>query len=282
MKNSIQSHYFMTSDRVKLHYYEAGKGPTIVMLPGGGLAAEEFRYQLESLDHHYHVIAIDMCGHGKSEKVNYGYRISRFAQDLYELIKHKHLDKVNILAHSLGCSVLYNYWDLHGGTHLSKLILIDEPAVLMANPNWPDHKKEQLGAIYNEKILYHIVNSMSGPNKADFIREIIDAMTTSQASQTLKNWLAHCMSDIPGTHAASLYFNNITQDWRDVIQRINIPTLLIAGEKSVHPPQSQQWLQSQIPHAQLKIFPENQGGNHFMHVEAAEQFNQCVQQFINI
>jgi hypothetical protein len=70
-----------TSDGVNLHYLEAGSGKPILMIPGWSQTAEQFKYQLGGLSDRYRVIAVDMRGHGESDKPEFGYKISRLAKD---------------------------------------------------------------------------------------------------------------------------------------------------------------------------------------------------------
>lgn len=72
--------------------------------------------------------------------------------------------------------------------------------------------------------------------------------------------------------------NHGSLDWRDVIGRITLPTLVIGGKHSHVNPQSQAWIHQQIPGARLEIF--DQGGAHFMFIEAADQFNAVVRDFL--
>jgi hypothetical protein len=69
-----------TSDGVNLHYLEAGSGKTILMIPGWSQTAEQFKYQLSGLSDRYRVIAVDIRGHGESDKPEFGYKISRLGQ----------------------------------------------------------------------------------------------------------------------------------------------------------------------------------------------------------
>jgi len=89
--------------------------------------------------------------------------------------------------------------------------------------------------------------------------------------------LAHGMA---GKDAATLFLNHGCQDWRDIIPRITLPTLVIAGRGSPAPWKSIAWTANQIPGAQLEIFEENEGGSHFMFVENATKFNQIVSTFV--
>ena len=56
------------------------------MIPGWSQTAEQFYYQIEGLSARFHCIALDMRGHGESDKVDYGYKISRFAKDVSEVL----------------------------------------------------------------------------------------------------------------------------------------------------------------------------------------------------
>ena len=97
MINSIVSKNISTSDGISLHYLESGAGQTIIMLPGWSQTAEQFKYQITGLQNKFHCLAIDMRGHGESEKTNHGYSISRLAKDLYDIITLLDLKNVILL-----------------------------------------------------------------------------------------------------------------------------------------------------------------------------------------
>src|SRR3979409_593776 len=68
----IGSKYFRTNDGVRLHYLEAGAGKPLVLIHGLSQTAEQFKFQIEGLADRYRVIALDLRGHGESEKPNFG------------------------------------------------------------------------------------------------------------------------------------------------------------------------------------------------------------------
>ena len=74
------------SDGVRLSYIEAGSGKPLVMVPGWSQTAIEFKHQLEGLSSRYRVIAFDPRGQGESDKPDHGYRLSRLAMDLREVL----------------------------------------------------------------------------------------------------------------------------------------------------------------------------------------------------
>jgi pimeloyl-ACP methyl ester carboxylesterase len=54
-----------------------------------------FSHQLDALSDRYRCIALDHRGHGESAKSDFGYRVSRLAMDLRELILALELGPVN-------------------------------------------------------------------------------------------------------------------------------------------------------------------------------------------
>jgi non-heme chloroperoxidase len=269
-----------TSDGVSLYYLEAGSGKPILMIPGWSQTAEQFKHQITGLSDRYRVIAVDMRGHGESEKPEFGYKISRLAKDVHDMIEALDLDEVNILGHSMGSSVIWNYYDLFGPERLSKLLLIDQMPMITSNPAWPEEERIASGAIFNPQSLYETINALAGPDGVETTRGFIGNMVTKAIPEEDKTWIIERNLRMPRQHAATLLYNHSTQDWRDLIPRIELPTLVVGGRVSVVPWQSQAWIAEQVPGARLEIFEEEEGGNHFMFIEGHEKFNDIVADFV--
>ena len=109
-----QAGHVTTNDGVRLHYVEVGAGQPVVMIPGWSQPAAQFKYQLAGLHDRYRLIAVDMRGHGESEKPAFGYKIARLAKDLHEVLGALDLRDVALLGHSMGCAVIWSYWSCSG------------------------------------------------------------------------------------------------------------------------------------------------------------------------
>ena len=275
MANSIT-----TTDGARLSYTETGTGETLLLIPGWSQTAEQFKYQIEGLSKKYHVIALDMRGHGESEDVAYGYRISRLSKDVHEVITQLGLEDVVLLGHSMGCSVIWSYWDLFGSQHLSKLILVDQMPFITSNSGWSAEELEAAGAIFDPETLYGTINALAGPDSTAVTEGFVGGMVTESISAEEKAWIIERNFTMPRAHAATLLYNHSTQDWRDVIPRINIPTLIVSGRVSMVPWKSQAWIHEQIADSRIEYFEEGEGGQHFMFIEGADKFNRIVADFI--
>ena len=97
---------FTTNDGVSIHYEIQGTGKTLVMLHGWDQSAKAFCNNVPALAETYQVITVDLRGHGESGKPSYGYRISRLAMDVKQLLDALELEDVTLLGWSMGCSVV--------------------------------------------------------------------------------------------------------------------------------------------------------------------------------
>jgi pimeloyl-ACP methyl ester carboxylesterase len=279
-ENIGQAGHVTTSDGVRLHYLEAGSGKPVVMIPGWSQTAAQFKYQIARLHDRYRLIALDMRGHGESAKPAFGYKIARLSKDLHDVLVALDLREVTLLGHSMGCSVIWSYWDLFGAERLAKLILVDQVPFILSNPAWSPAELETSGAIFTTEALYEMYNALAGPNGVETTQSFIGGMVTSAMSAEEKAWMIERNLRLPRLHAATLLYNHATQDWRDLIPRITLPTLIVGGRGSLVPWQSQVWIHEHIPGSRLEIFEEHEGGKHFMFIEGAEKFNRLLAEFL--
>ena len=275
----VKEGWFTTSDGVKLHYLEAGTGKPLVLIPGWSQTAAQFKHQLDGLSDRYRVIAIDMRGHGDSAKPAYGYRIHRLSQDLHEFLVANSLAEVTLGGHSMGCSVIWGYWELYGGERVARLLLIDQMPMITTNPVWSEQEKIDAGSLLDKDSLYGVTNALAGPDGIKTTEGFIGGMFTKQYPREEVEWVIQQNLKFPRAYAARLLYDHATNDWRDQIPRINVPTLVVGGKASLVGWRSQEWVAAQIPGAKAVIFEEAEGGNHFMFMENPGKFNQLVKDF---
>jgi len=97
---------FTASDGVKIHFLEAGQGPTVVLIHGYTGTAQGNWFSngvADALAKRHRVIAIDCRGHGKSAKphdpTKYG---PQMARDVLELMDHLNITKAHVHGYSMG------------------------------------------------------------------------------------------------------------------------------------------------------------------------------------
>ncbi len=133
-------------DGTSLSLIDVGSGPALIIIPGWSQTVSAWEEQIAHLSKRNRVIALDHRGHGESGEPGHGYRVSRLAADLKEVLEALDLDTVTFLAHSMGCSIVWSYLELYGSSQVSRLILADQSVTLTAtNASDPYHMLETGG-----------------------------------------------------------------------------------------------------------------------------------------
>jgi pimeloyl-ACP methyl ester carboxylesterase len=273
---------FVLPDGVRLNVHDAGNGHPLVMLHGWSQSAAMFRHQTQEFGGRTRVIVPDLRGHGLSEKPSFGYRIARLARDLAVLLNELQVKSADLLGWSMGASVLWSFIDQYGSDRIRKLILVDEPACVVQLPDMSPQQVAEAGAILDLPGLHGLLAGLWGPDSLSIRRGFLDSMLSPQADEALRQWLLSENLRMPAGHAATLLLNHATQDWRDLIPRIDVPTLVIGGEASHVDPRSQEWISRCIPGAKLEIISAPDRGSHFPFLENPVLFNRLVGDFLGI
>ena len=279
--------YFRTSDGTNLHYVEAGSGEVLIAIPGWSGTEDFLMFCLKSLAEKYHVYILESRGHGASDVPEKGYRISRLAMDAREFFESLQIEKANWMAHSMGCSVLWCYYDLFGSGTIKKWILIDEPPFLLANPQ--DSEEEVLEYGGQRIDLWQIYNAYQdnwkeGQNSFDRYFQMRLYDENNEQQEALYSQLTEENDETKNQRRfflGKLLFDHLTNDWRDVIPLIRVPTLYISGDVS-HATNEKcaKWVVDSIPECQWVRFSKEEYGTHSMMINSPEIFSDAVIRFL--
>ena len=276
----VERMWFTTSDGVKLHIVHKGEGKPLIIIPGWSGSAKEYCLNIGPLSEHYHVYILEHRGHGESENPNYGQRLSRLAKDANEFFHSLGVEKAFWLGHSMGCSVLWCYIDLFGQADFEKLILVDEAPFLLANPKDTEAQVREYGGVRMD--LWELCNAFGESweeGSASFGRYFnIGLFPESPERQYIYDQVAQVQA-ISFLH--KLLRDHLNQDWRDVIQRIVVPTMLMSGDVS-HATTEEccKWMVSVIKDCKWDRFPGVGTGSHHMMMNSPEKFNRDIIDFL--
>ncbi|MCO6439116.1 MAG: alpha/beta fold hydrolase, partial [Phycisphaerae bacterium] len=171
---------------------------TFVFIHGFGGKAEQWQYQMQKFAVENRVIALDMRGHGLSDKPGRGYDMPRIVEDLetaLTLLKVK--GKVILVGHSFGGAVVTEY-ALKNPDRVERLILIATAGEFKLNP------------------LFRLGLALPG-----WLLRLIGPFTRS--------WL-HAPP-----HALKKFYNENMSRWRgwDKFKELVVPTLVIRGHRDL-------------------------------------------------
>ena len=116
-----------TSQRLELHYADWGNegAPPLVMIHGTRDHARNWDWVARALRDDYHVLAVDLRGHGDSQWTNSGaYTLDEFIFDLDQLIEARNLAPLSLIGHSLGGIIVLRYAGIKP-ENIAKLVAIE-------------------------------------------------------------------------------------------------------------------------------------------------------------
>lgn len=117
---------FLDSDGVSIRYIVRGSGPPVVLVHGF-MVNTELNWVgpgiLDSLAAHYTVIALDLRGHGASEKPHdpsaYG---TALVDDVMRLLDHLEIQRAHVVGYSMGAAVTLKLLSTHPGRVASAVL----------------------------------------------------------------------------------------------------------------------------------------------------------------
>lgn len=96
---------YINAGGVRTRVLEAGSGFPLILLHGTGGHCETFARNIGSLSEHFHVLAIDMVGHGYTDKPEILYTMDAFADHVIAVMDAYHMPEAFLSGESLGGGV---------------------------------------------------------------------------------------------------------------------------------------------------------------------------------
>jgi non-heme chloroperoxidase len=90
-------------------------------------------------------------------------------------------------------------------------------------------------------------------------------------------FFAGCDACLPLRHRATPLIDHAFQDWRDVVGRITVPTLVVGGIMFA---ECMTWPAAHVPGSRLELFDADDLGSHFMFWENPTKFNAVLRAFL--
>jgi len=267
---------FITVNGLRLHYLDWGSGdkPPFIMLHGISRVAHQFDHIAPYFTANYHVIAIDMRGHGDSDWSPEGaYIVEDYVKDIEAFVAQLDLRAVTLLGNSTGGRVVQVYAGLHP-ERVSRLIVEDVG---------PERTNEIASAFTRQ-----VENEKDGWASEDELVAFLKKGNTKTPEAILRSY-AHFASKrrrstdgdadrIVWKRDPNLAKGFVpTELWR-FVSRIKCPTIYILGGASrIVPPETQQKLKETLPDVQIVVMP---GLGHYPDQEATADFMPIVQAFL--
>lgn len=262
-----------------IHVAEAGKGPPVVMLHGGGPGASgvsNYGRNIDALARSHRVIVPDLPGYGRSAKTfDHTDPFGFLARTVLGLIDELGLPSAHVVGNSLGGAAALRL-ALESPDRVGKLVLMGPGGIGMTR-SLPTAGLKSL-------LSYYTGDGPSRDKLATFIRQylVYDGSAVGDDVIDVRYQASidpEIIADPPLRRPSSLrtlWRMDLTRDRR--LRTLATPTLILWGrDDKVNRPSGGEMLANLMPDAQLVMTSRT---GHWMQWERAELFNRLVEDFL--
>lgn len=253
-------------DGTRVAFRRAGTGPPLLLLHGAVCDSRVWRTQLETLSDTFTVIAWDAPGCGGSSDPPESWRMSSFASCLVSFINEIGIWRPHVLGHSWGTSLALKLYGQHPSVPKTLLLVGAYAGWAGSLPADEVDKRLQFALDTADRL-------PGGFEPASMPGLFSDAMPADRARE-----LATIMAEIRPTGTRVMAHALAEADLRDVLPKIQIPTLLLYGDADERSPLAvASDLHDKIDSSTLVVMP---GLGHESFLESADTFDAEVRAFV--
>lgn len=268
--------HFADLPKGRIRYHEAGKGPAVIFIHGGGPGAygfSNFSRNMQSLaDQGFRSIVYDHPGFGESQnrKIEGG-MFDSMAEALLELMDHLGLESASLVGNSLGGGTALVLALTHP-ERVEKLILMGPGGGMPVTSTFPTEGIMRMASFYDG----------DGPS-VEKVDRVVDLLVYDRSDITLElieqRYETATRPEVLASPPLAGQVHNKANDlWRRELETISHETLIIWGlEDRVLPVDMAFQFLRRIPNADLHIYSKC---GHWAQWEKATEFNSLIADFI--
>ena len=270
---------FSADDGERLFVYVAGEGPPLLMLHGWTASHLEWAAILHTLGARHRVYRWDARAHGGHPLTrNTAPTVERMARDLENLLDHYRLDQVTAVGHSMGALTLWEYIRGHGTGRLARLCFIDQSPKLVTDESWKLGIYGDFDAERSRRFIAEL--------RGDFAEAVLrlsayglNRRAREKYEENARGWQKsrEALRALDPAPLIAAWESLAAADYRDVLERIDVPTLLVFGSHSnFYRLETAEYLRSRIRGAGLRVY---EGTDHSPHQWQRERFARELLEF---
>ncbi|MBB6341334.1 pimeloyl-ACP methyl ester carboxylesterase [Pseudomonas fluvialis] len=255
---------YFTHQDCQLHYEEYGQGEPLLLVHGLGSSIRDWEYQIPVLSQHYRVIALDVRGHGHSDKPRQRYRIATFAADVAALIEHLELKQVHLVGISMGGMIGFQLG-------VDRPELLQSLTIVNSGPEVKPHSLRDCVEIAKRWLLSRLLS-------LDTIAKALGKLLFPKPEQAeLRRKIEQRWPE--NDKRAYLASLDAIIGWgvREHLARINCPTLVVTADRDYTPVSLKEAYVRELSDARLVVIEDSR---HATPLDQPERFNQTLLEFI--
>jgi pimeloyl-ACP methyl ester carboxylesterase len=253
---------FAMLDGAKIHYVNYGSGSdALVLIHGWTQNIDSWRDQIPDFAKRNRVIAIDLPGHGKSDKPEIKYSMDLFARAVDAVMQDAKVNRAVLVGHSMGTPIARQFYRKYPAKTLA-IVIVDGPLRPFGDKAMMDQMIASFrGPNYREALAQLFGGGMAGPTLPAEARARIKAASANTPQHVL-------VSAMEGMADPSI--------WGD--DKINVPTLAFLAKSPFYPPNIEELNRGIAPNIEQSMW---EGVGHWLMIDKPKEFNAAVVAFLD-
>jgi pimeloyl-ACP methyl ester carboxylesterase len=250
----------VTLDGAKIHYTDYGAGENALLFVHGWACDETFwSGQAPALGAKFHVITIDLPGHGQSDKPQIAYTMDLYARAIDAVLRDAKVNAATLIAHSNGTPVVRQFYRKFPGKTRG-LVVVDGA----------------LRPFGDKAMMEKFVARLKAPNYEETAGKFVDNITSPIQDGALREKIKAAMLRTPQSVAVSEMEATLDPElWKP--DKINVPVLMILAKQPAWSAEYEQFVRSIVPDVDYQVW---ENVSHFLMMEQPEKFNRAVETFV--
>ena len=260
-KSAAGKSHFAKLDGARIHYVNYGKGREALVLIHGWTSNLEFwRDQIPDLAKRNRVIAIDLPGHGQSDKPQITYSMDLFARAVDAVLRDAQVDRAVLVGHSMGTPVVRQFYRKYPQKTLA-LVIVDGA----------------LRPFGDRKMMEGMMAGFRGPNYKQVAGQMLTAISGPYMSAENRDRIKASFLNTP-QHVVVGAMEGMADESIWGSDKINVPVLAIMAKNPFYPADIEQGYRAIAPNLDFQMW---EGVGHFLMIEKPKQFNDAVIAFLD-
>ncbi|MEP7309626.1 MAG: alpha/beta hydrolase [Acidobacteriota bacterium] len=262
---------YVTVNGLRLHYLDWGNAdkPTLLMLHGIGRLAHTFDHIAPSFTGQYHVMAIDMRGHGDSDwDPAAAYLVEDFVKDLEGLVGQLRLRGLTLWGNSTGGRVVQVFAGLH--PDLVSAVIVEDVG--------PERPKT-----ISDGFARQVQADAKGWSSEDELLAQLQKGSQGTSEDQLRTYAHFGTKRSPDGRVVWKRDPNLakgfveTELWQYVRKIISPTIYIIGGRSTIVPLETQEELKKTLKNVEIVTMP---GLGHYPSQESPEEFTRIAKRFL--
>ena len=251
---------FAKLDTIRVHYQNYGEGKeAVVFVHGWSCSLKYWKANIPAFVNQSRVIAIDLPGHGESDKPQITYSMDLFARAIDAVLIDAGVERATLVGHSMGTPVIRQFYRKYPNKARA-LVIVDG----------------SLRPFSNLEQMKQLVEPLRGPNYKERAGMIIGGISQAVKDKKSQEEIRSAMMSTPqhvmvGAMDAMMDETIWTED------KINAPTLAVMAKQPLWNAEYEKFVRDLVPGVDYQVW---EGVSHFLMTDEPQKFNDTVLAFL--